>query len=161
VGKSTLLNRILDNYPLKTGGFRTLPFENGHIGRGFYLAASDEVPVANPKPERIIALRAENGRLQQFTGVFETLGVAILSRCLANIPDLIIMDELGFIENEALNFQELVFRCLDLPALVLGVIKPLSTPFLDCIRARRDVATFTVTPANREELFVKLRQQVL
>ena len=39
------------------------------------------------------------------------------------------MDELGFFESEALNFQKQVLKCLASPIPVLGVIKPLSTPF--------------------------------
>ena len=162
VGKSTLLKRLLAYHSLRIGGFRTLPFACEEASSGYYLVGSAEPLPVNPSPDRIIALRTADGRMQQqFPEVFETLGVAILSRCAHNWPDLIIMDELGFIENEALRFQEWVFRCLDAPVLVLGVIKPLSTPFLDCIRGRKDVATFAVTLANREELLAQLQQQLI
>lgn len=157
VGKSTLLNRLLAKRQLTIDGFRTLPFVHPGGGKGFYLAANEEVPLANPGPDRIIARRAADGRIEErFPHVFDTVGVRILSRCLNNPPDLIVMDELGFLENQALQFQHWVFRCLEAPVSVLGVIKPRSTPFLDRIRQRQDVTVCPVTVANREQLYRQL-----
>jgi molybdate transport system regulatory protein len=105
-------------------------------------------------------LRTDEGRIQQrFTEVFETLGVNLLTHCLDNHPDIIVMDELGFLESEATTFQQRVFSCLDAPVPVWGVIKPLSTPFLDGIRERKDVTVLTITIDNRDRLYNELTEK--
>lgn len=160
VGKSTLLKRLLAGKQLNSGGFKTLPFSHRKIGRGFYLLASQESPLPAPEPNRIIALRSHQGRIEKrFTTVFETLGVSLLNDCLEKDIDLIIMDELGFLENEALKFQQAVHRCLNLAIPVWGVIKPMASPFLDSVRERKDVSVFTVTLDNRDQLYHKFMVQ--
>lgn len=157
VGKSTLLRRLLADYRLSSGGFRTLPFVGQDGGHGFYLLGSDEPPISTPGPDRIIAIRGLGGRIEKiFTEVFETLGVSLLKRCLKGQPDIIIMDELGFMERVAWNFQRAVMDCLESEVPVRGVIKPLSVPFLNKIRARKDVTIITVTTDNRELLYPEL-----
>ena len=81
---------------LRLGGFKTLPFGSLAEG-GFYLLAADEAPHIAPGPERIIALRTDEGRIKEkFSSVFDALGVSLLSRSLTDDVGLILMDELGF-----------------------------------------------------------------
>ena len=54
--------------------------------------------------------------------IFEELGVDIL-RKVRNSADLIIMDELGFMEKDAQQFQQEVIKCFDCEIPVLAVIK--------------------------------------
>lgn len=81
---------------------------------------------------------------------FDIYGVNILKQCLEQKLDVIVMDELGFFENNAFIFQSMVHDILDLPIPVIGVIKDASTAFLDSIRERSDVDVLRVTKRNRD-----------
>ena len=48
---------------------------------------------------------------------------------------LLLMDELGMMENAATLFAQAVSQCLDGAIPILGVVKPRSTPLLDAVRA--------------------------
>ena len=80
-------------------------------------------------------------------------GVALLEQAG---PPLILMDELGFMENEAHVFQQKVLEILDGNIPVLGVIKPQSFPFLDKVRNHPKVKVLDITTENREEKFCEL-----
>jgi nucleoside-triphosphatase len=82
--------------------------------------------------------------------VFNNLGVRILRD--ARESSLIVMDELGFMESEALAFREEVLRLLDGDAPVLGVLKSKHTPFLDQVRVHTAVKIIEVTEKNRDEI---------
>lgn len=63
-----------------------------------------------------------------------------------------LMDELGFMENEAELFQEAVIETLKSGVPVLGVVKKKSSPFLDRVRALAGVRIIEVTEENRDSL---------
>lgn len=91
------------------------------------------------------------GERTLYTEVFDTAGVAILAGLRPSSQGIVLMDELGFIESQAPRFQREVLRVLALPIPVLGVLRAQSLPFLDTIRARKDVTELTVTVDRREE----------
>ena len=75
-----------------------------------------------------MALHTEEGHIREvFTGVFESLGADLLRACLnptaPPAPNLIIMDEVGFLEKDAPDFQAAVRACLAANLPVWGVIK--------------------------------------
>ena len=75
--------------------------------------------------------------------------------------DILVMDEIGFLESEAMHFRETVLRAFERKGPVLAVIKErYDVPFLNEIRALPGTILFTVTPENREELYLKLREIV-
>jgi nucleoside-triphosphatase len=89
------------------------------------------------------------------TGDMERVGVAALRRAMES-ADLIVMDEIGRMENYCDTFQQVVLQALDASRDVLGTLQMRSTPFLDGIRDRPDVIIRTVTAGNREELPAEL-----
>ena len=95
---------------------------------------------------------------QGITKAFETRGVEILKNALHHQSDLILMDELGFFEKEALKFQQKVFELLDGGTKVLGVIKKRSNPFLESIKKRENVMVIEVTLDNRDEILNRLNK---
>lgn len=84
---------------------------------------------------------------------FDGYGVKLLTDCVKARPDLIVMDELGFFENNAVLFQEKVLEILDSDTPVLGVLKKKETPFLNSIRCRNDVSIFVVNKGSRDGIF--------
>ena len=92
-------------------------------------------------------------------GVLDTFGADILRK--SHSRDLICMDELGFIERDALLFQREVFRCLDCGKPVLGVLRDREIPWHRYIREHKDVATIKVTEENRDSLPEQLCEMFL
>lgn len=153
-GKSTLLNRVLKEGAYSIAGFKTLPCYSDNERIGFYI----ENMLGGRVPPKLsfISRKISQDVWVPVVETFEKEGVEILKESLKVKPDIILMDELGFLENEALNFKKHVKYCLDSDILVIGVIKPLNTPFLDSIRSREDVKVIEVKPENREKVYEEL-----
>ena len=143
VGKSTLLRQLLARYFGAPGGFRTC-WDSQQQRGALYL-----LPAAGGKrgEASLVARRTEDG-MTVYARRFDALGPALLQP----EGDCIVMDELGFLEREALEFQAAVLRALDGALPVLGVIKPRPSPFLDAVRRHPRVRLVTVTPENRDAL---------
>jgi len=142
VGKSTLLRRYLAEKRCRIGGFRTVWGDSEH--RTLHLLPYDSGICLE---ENCIAERA-SGKLTPHPEVFDRIGPALL-----NLPcDILVMDELGFLENDAYSFQSSVLAALDRSTPIVGVIKPKHTHFLDAVRSHRCVRIVEVTIENRETL---------
>lgn len=146
VGKSTVLGKLLEGRDEDLGGFRTrrVPAEGGAdiymlppTGDGGY------------EPDNIL-FRRRRGRLECDPADFDRLGGAMLAKSRA--ADLLLMDELGPTELEAMGFQQAVREALAGDAPVYGVLQQADSPFLAEIAARDDVCVITVTEENRDDL---------
>lgn len=87
---------------------------------------------------------------------FDQLGCAILSERFG--CDLLLMDELGPGESEALEFQQAVLACLNGEIPVYGVLQQGSSEFLEQVKAHPKVHLITVTEENRDILPQQLRE---
>lgn len=149
VGKSTILNKGIDELKIKPTGFRTLPFyTNGEL-HGYYM---DGLTVESRANKQFISKRNGNS-YRAIIETFENFGVNILRDSLNSSSDIILMDELGFFENNAFNFQRRVFDCLDSNKLVIGVLKKANSPFLNSIKERKDIILIEIDIDNREEKY--------
>ncbi|NLM46153.1 MAG: methyltransferase domain-containing protein [Firmicutes bacterium] len=152
VGKTTLLKQLVNSLPLsQVAGFRTSRYYQEKKLTGFYL--EDIRQPAEISEDRFIGRCIGDDYWVSLPATFDAYGVKILEECLRDQPELVIMDELGFFENDAHRFQEKVWAVLDSPLPVLGVLKNKKTAFLDRIRARDDILLFEITPANRNIMF--------
>lgn len=147
VGKSTLLRNLAAHFDLKPAGFLTEKVSEDDGGFSVYLH-----PLNRPRqytPERIVGERRPGQKRQPRTAAFEAA-----AEWIGEIPagQVVLLDELGFLEEEALQFQEAVRALLLRSSLALVAIKPAHTPFLDSIRALPRAQLHTITPENREEL---------
>lgn len=132
-GKSTLLRMILEH-------------NNDHSGiitRA--IRGSDNVPecvlledIRNPSVNTVIGVKNQqgNGVVPCLNG-FEVTGVNVLKQCISDKSTWIVIDEIGFLENEAINYQEIIRSCLKTKR-VLAVLRKGSAPFIDELRARQD-----------------------
>ncbi|MHC1785755.1 MAG: nucleoside-triphosphatase [Christensenellales bacterium] len=153
VGKSALINRVLAAHPLwQVGGFRTLTekAQGADSPRAVYI-----VPAGRPglpcTPGNTIGLRGAGGRLACYPANFDSQGVLLLQDSRGS--GLILMDELGTMENAAPLFQRSVFGVLAGDAPVLGVLQGKASPFLDALRARRDVRLLPLTREGQQDTF--------
>lgn len=152
VGKSTLLQRALAELPpLNLGGFRTVTAADvrGALGSVYILPASDETAC---RDDCRVAIRYGIGRgVNAFPEVFDHWGVELL-HC-AEKADLIIMDEIGFLEAAAPVFSRRIAALLDGETPIFGVVRGTDeTPLLHLVRTHPQVRLVEVTEANRERL---------
>jgi len=93
------------------------------------------------------------------TEKFDELGVKYLSNIQPG--DLVIMDELGFIEKDAMLFRAKVLEVLQGPNDVVAVIKNKpGIEFLEQIKALPNIELITLDQSNRDEIYSYLINQL-
>ncbi len=148
VGKSTIINRAIQSLG-NAGGFKTQRYYEQDQLVGFNMKRLNDNSIYGERP--LIGYCKENNWVA-VPDTFDHNGVAILRECLAQKVRLIIMDEIGFFENQAYDFQNMIRTCLDSDIPVLGVLKQHNNSFINSIKARKDILLLTVTPARRERI---------
>ncbi|MDR0862535.1 MAG: nucleoside-triphosphatase [Oscillospiraceae bacterium] len=149
IGKSTALRRFLLQSGMTADGFMSHIVDTADGTRTLYLARYDSV--FGETESQVAARVTPPDGFTVRTDVFDAFGADIIAR--AGNRDLIIMDELGRMEEQAERFKAAVFRKLDSrEKRVIGVVKQVQTPFLDAVRARPDVRVIEVTRNNRDAI---------
>ena len=146
IGKSTVLQRLLEGRDAVLGGFRT---KRIRVAGGADIYMLPPVGEDGFRPENIL-FRRRQGALVLDPADFDRLGSAMLEK--SGGADLLLMDELGPTEAEAWGFQQAVSRALDGEIPVYGVLQQADSPFLAAVAAREDVRVVTVTEENRNDL---------
>jgi len=152
IGKSTVILETLGLLsaaappPLSLGGFFT--WNNGKADPRVYMRPAG----AKGGCGAILLARwdFEAGRLACDIRGFEEDGVRILESSKG--ADLIIMDELGFLESSADKFKRAVFDALAGEAPVLGALRLGDVPWHRDIKRSPGVALFDVSEENRNAL---------
>ena len=158
VGKSTLIRRLLAESTLPVGGFvtRRLPQADGDGMFPIYLHAAALPPEERPyDPEHLVGT-CDSRRSIRYPEAFDRLGPPLLTS-----GGLLVMDELGFLENDAHRFQAAVLAALDGSTPVLAAVKPKDTDFLRRVRQHPHGEVFNITPESREALYHRLRSRIL
>jgi len=158
IGKSTAIHRTLDilmaQGPLKLGGFFT--WRGGAADPHVYLSPAEVG--REHEIYRLAAYDAKSGGLNCDVAVFEQTGVKLLAQSLG--ADLLIMDELGFLESKAPAFRQAVATALLSAAPVLGVLRLGDIPWLSEIKSNPQVILYEVNENNRDELPQKLAARI-
>jgi nucleoside-triphosphatase len=157
VGKTTIIERVLQALDVDAGGFCTREIREAGERVGFSIDGLNGdsgilARVGFESPFRV-------GRYGVNRDDLERVGVAALNDAVAN-ASLIVMDEVGRMELCSETFRAAVARALDSEKPLLGTLQARSNDFLDSIRAREDVELFTVTTANRECLVPFIRDRM-
>lgn len=145
VGKTTLINKLLQSANMPVYGFRTEKnTESGHV---YIHGANGKKSYTE---DNIVGLCTASG-MRANPKVFESLG----TRLLADIPagSIVAMDELGFLESGAPGFCRAVLDVMNGPYLVLAAVKPLETDFLRSVREHNKAQLFRITMDNRDALY--------
>ena len=156
IGKSTFINKILALLPNITyGGFRTVsaaPITDSAMLDVFIESAWEKMPrdIAHR-----VGTRWGDNRYTAYPDVFDSIGSDILVGSPKNAM-LVLMDELGVMESNAVLFKSAVIEVLNGPLCVLGAIKPKQTDFLDTIRSHERSIVFEVTQHNRDTLHFRI-----
>ena len=144
IGKSTLIQKILDDYKKTADGFLTVRTKN-------YLKDQYSVHMYHlkekefPNESNLLFLC---GKTDEHTAdTFDLLGCNILSMC--SDCSLIVMDELGPHEAKAALFREEILHLLDGQIPVLGVLQEPAEACWPEIVNHPNVEIITLSESNR------------
>ena len=156
MGKSTALRRALAGSGLRVGGFMTDFGDTRYAdNKTLWLLPWAEQPDFSAGK---VCARLGPGSRQVFPEVFDGLGETLLRASSADPAcDLILMDELGFLEAEAAGFRAAVLEILTGPKPVLGVVRQ----GLGVWEGAPLGEIWAVTEENREEIPPLLRQRLI
>ncbi|MCL2694698.1 MAG: nucleoside-triphosphatase [Clostridiales bacterium] len=146
-GKSTYIQKLAGEIGGPVYGFVTRKEDDGHI----YLYAAGDKERQMGETNRIGDLISTEKRLARpHPEVFDGLGLALLS----DIPSgaLVLMDELGILESDALAFQARVLEVLQGPYRVLAALKDRDTPFLNAVRELGEIVNVQCTMKEKTAL---------
>ena len=156
VGKSTLLNRLISHWGLRTAGLRTRRFHIDGQLKGHCLESL--LPDWPEELNRIpCVIRINEKRCVGVIPAYEQVGAAMLEASRQRGAQLIVLDELGNTERTAEAFIAQIQACLDGPIPVVGVLQQCDFPLKEHILSRPDTRVITVTPENREALIEELK----
>ena len=164
IGKSTVIRRTLeilaDQPGFTLGGFFT--WNGGPDDPNIYMRAArtgasvkdtagsaglSDGAAGESVIHRVAAYDALTHRMVCDTQVFETVGAQILHDSTG--ADLIIMDELGYLESSAENFKKAVMDTLAGPTPVFGVLRLGGVPWHESIKNDPRVTIYDVNEETR------------
>lgn len=152
IGKSTVIGKLLADSDLIVGGFRTLRTDTVFGDRfSVHMLRPGECPTR----DNLLFVCGEPS--EDTLTHFDTLGCAALTE--SGDAQLLLMDELGPNEANALHFQRAVLSALDSDTPILGVLQQADSPFLKQIAAHKAVTVVDVTRENRDSLPQILRDE--
>ncbi len=158
IGKSTLINRLIEEMQLQVSGFTTLPYEIENQRMGFYLKGLVETEeYRNHMP---ISIQTSKISCTPITETFESLGVEVLKKSLEDSNPIILMDELGRLERMATRFNHQVCQVLDSNKMVLGVLQQVQVPLLETIKQRQDTLILLLNHHNARDVHMKIKEEV-
>lgn len=156
VGKTTLLNKVINSLNTSIGGFQTNRIIENNKKEFFINPLKDK-----SKEYKIATIVSEENshKVEAYTNTFNFIGKNIIEKDIETCS-VIVLDELGFLESKAEDFKSAVFKALNSDCLVLGVIKPRDIPFLNEIRNRNDVNIIEVNKENRDYLLEDILNKI-
>jgi len=153
VGKSTLIQRLMERVSLPVYGFLT----------------KKEAPAQADGPEPVYIhgvsgerIYTQNNLVGTCTDHHSTRFPEAFDRAvpyLRSIPagSIVLMDELGVMESDARGFCAAVLDCLDGDSLVIASVRNKKSSFLDTVRAHPKARCFFITPENGDALFLEVK----
>lgn len=146
IGKSTLIQKILDDYKKTADGFltvRTKDYLKNQYSVHMYHLKEKEFP----NESNLLFLC---GKTDEHTAdTFDRLGCNILSMC--SNCSLIVMDELGPHEADAALFRRKILNLLDGQTPILGVLQEPAESFWPEIVNHPKVEIITISEDNRND----------
>ena len=153
IGKSTLLRKVLAGMSgIRIGGFRTVTAADleGAIGSVYLVPAAQDPPLFSEDNRVAIRYGGSRGAVG-YPKVFDRAGITALRD--AENADLIVMDEIGFLEADAAEFRARIGKLLDGNTPILGVVRQQGeTELQQTVRGHPNVRLIEVTRENRDNL---------
>ncbi|MDL1898623.1 AAA family ATPase [Anaerolineae bacterium CFX7] len=154
VGKSTVIQRVIENLPERPGGFFTREVRRNGERVGFEIVTLDgeTAMLAMTDAHTVIAREKRLGQYRVNLEVIDSVAVPALHRAQARSA-LVIVDEIGPMEIFSNAFCDAVQQLLDdTHCAVLGTIVARPYHFANDVKKHPRVELVRVTRENRDEL---------
>lgn len=151
VGKSTLIRKVIEALECTVSGFETKKEEalaDEIHGSPVYIYRAGKPHLQ--RPENLLGY-SKNRRPEVTERAFDR--AAYLLKEAETAGDLIVMDEIGFMEASSAQFCGQIMARLDGDKPVLAAVKQNDTPFLNAVRSHPNCRCFYLTEENRDEVF--------
>lgn len=149
-GKSTLIRRVLEELDLSVCGFETkkeTDLWDDVYGNPIYIY-DPGVPRRQTEENRIGYCKNQCPKPDK--EVFERFAEKF--RDFPSGKDMILLDEIGFMETCSGRFCECILSALDGDTPVIAAVKDKDTPFLNQVRSHKNCRCFHISVENRDEL---------
>ena len=149
-GKTTLIERLVTKLQdVKMGGFYTREIREHGERKGFKIITLD-------KREGVLAHEKIQGGLKvgKYTVNVEDLekvGVKSVEEALLK-DDLVVIDEIGKMELMSGHFMQIASNALEGDKPLVATVPVDGPPFVEELKARKDIHLLTITASNRDEL---------
>lgn len=147
IGKSTLIRKILKDYKGSVDGFLTLRTKE-YLGDHYSVHMCHIKENEIPNEQNLLFLCGKADK-KKASDIFNYLGCNILSKCTN--CSLIIMDELGPNEADAVFFRQKVLNLLDGSIPILGILQDPAESSWPEIVNHPNVEVIPLTDDNRED----------
>lgn len=154
IGKSTVINKVLNFLNVDYGGFKTYFDSNREsCDKILYLSSAAEPKMFTE--DNVVVRFHGDCPPEVLNSKFDTNGVRLIKDARLN-SKLILMDECGRLEADAFKFQHEILDALSGNKPVFGALKKSDKGWTDSIRNHPNVKLITVTRENRDYLPEKL-----
>lgn len=161
-GKSSVLDKILEDTGFRPIGFRMKDFQIENEFRGYYIHSILDVDGFHNNIPIQTSLLKRMHRIQ-LTEVYDTFGVHCLKDVLKADReefDCIVLDELGRGEYTSAEFAKYVSKVLDSDNTVFVLMKNTSNSVTDEIRKRRDVLLYDLDNMSQDEVIKNIEDKL-
>ncbi|AGY78027.1 MULTISPECIES: nucleoside-triphosphatase [Clostridium] len=143
IGKSKLLEKVIKNIDCSIGGFiQEKEFTEGvKIFKVISLYNSDDNYI-------IGRYDIKKEKMYIDMDIFNVIANDVLLKSLYN-RDLVVLDELGFMEENVSLFKDTIFKILNSDKPVIGVLRECDGDFVQKIAKREDVQVIRIDENNR------------
>lgn len=148
IGKTTIINKILQAFPDDICGFCTREFFENGKREGFFL--SDILNLYSPLKQNIIARMDSDFKPIVFSEIFDDFGVHLTQNCLNSDKRIAIIDEIGVFESKSDKFVQTLDKLLNSDKIVIAVLKKRDHLFLD--RYKKMFNPLEITLFNRDKV---------
>lgn len=146
VGKTTILKHILKKVDVSIGGYITDRSYQDNTRKFTALSLYDNVSAFN-----IAKVDRDTFDKKIYLDTFKIHLVSLIEKSM-KYRDMVVLDELGFMEDSISPFKKQIFSLLDSSTPVFGIIKKYDCDFLNSIRNRDDVIVVEITESNRDNI---------
>ena len=151
VGKSTCIQEIIKECQISVCGFMTLPFyeENKRVGFMLHALVDGEInDVRFSKQKEVIP------------NVFNSFGVEVLKECLHYRNRFLILDEIGFLEQNEKAYLAQLKENIDAFNNIIGVLRKCDIQYIVEIKKRKDVLLLDFDKLSKNEVKTLLKMYV-
>ena len=148
-GKTTLLRKVLEKYKGKAGGFYTRELREAGVRKGFEIVSlgGERGLLAHTDIQSSIRV----GKYGVDHAALEDIGVQAIEYAMEK-NWLVVIDEIGPMENYSSRFRQAVLSALNGGSPVLGTIVKRRNRFGDEVKRIKQVRVIEVTHDNRDDL---------